>query len=76
MKLSYDSEVDALYIEISDAPIVISVESPSGVIVELDAQGWVIAVEILDLHLRLVENDLLLDPTLDDAKWMKRNQID
>ena len=48
MKVKYDPEVDALYVRISDKPIVESVESASGAIVDLDEDGALVAIEVLD----------------------------
>lgn len=64
MKMTYDSEIDALYIELSDEPIANSVDYPSGVTAELGPQGRVIALEILDLHQHLKAAEAALDASI------------
>ncbi len=61
MKLSYDPEVDALYLSLSAAPVVESEEARPGVVLDLDAQGEVVGIEIL--HLRQRTNPV------DPQKW-------
>jgi uncharacterized protein YuzE len=51
----YDREVDALYIDLSDLPVDNTVEIAPGIMVDLDADGNVIGVEILDYEARLKE---------------------
>lgn len=48
MKTSYDASVDALYLGFSEGPIVESDEVRSGIIFDLDADGRVVGIEILD----------------------------
>lgn len=48
MKSRYDAETDALYVRFSDAEIVESEEVRPGFILDFDATGRVVAVEILD----------------------------
>jgi uncharacterized protein YuzE len=64
MKMTYDSEIDALYIEFSDEPIADSVEYLDGIIAELDANGRMVALEILDLHHYLKVAEQALDAAL------------
>ena len=49
MKLSYDADVDILYIKLTNAKIVDSDEEDPGVIVDYDAAGGVVGLEILDI---------------------------
>jgi uncharacterized protein YuzE len=53
LKLTYDSESDALYLLLRPAVPVDSVDYEEGVTVDLDAEGHVIGVEILDASERL-----------------------
>ena len=53
MKVSYDPEVDIVRILLSDAPIVESDESKPGVIMDYDAQGHLVGLEVLDASHRL-----------------------
>lgn len=48
MKIKYDPQVDALYIELQDAVIEESDEIAQGLIVDYDAAGNPVAIEILD----------------------------
>jgi uncharacterized protein YuzE len=48
MKTRYDSNADALYLGFSDEPIVESEEVRPGIIFDLDSEGRVIGIEILD----------------------------
>lgn len=53
VKMTYDAEVDALYIQLRDAPIEDSVDYEEGVTVDLAKNGEVIGVEILDARSHL-----------------------
>jgi uncharacterized protein YuzE len=58
MKMHYDPEIDALLIELRDAEPVSSLDYEPGVTVALDANGLVIAVEILDVREHFTVEDL------------------
>lgn len=53
MKLTYDPEVDALYLQLRDALPADSVDFDEGVTADLDAEGQLIGIEILDASERL-----------------------
>ncbi len=53
MKVTYDEEVDILNIELSDAEIEESDEDKPGIILDYDAQGNVVGIEILDASKRM-----------------------
>lgn len=53
MKSAYDSTVDALYIALSTATVVESEEVRPGIIVDVDAEGRIVGVEILDASTRV-----------------------
>lgn len=53
MKKAYDPTVDALYIALSTAAVVESEEVRPGIIVDLDAEGRIVGVEILDASTRV-----------------------
>jgi uncharacterized protein YuzE len=61
MRMTYDREIDALYIVLADAPVADSVDYAEGITAELDANGRVVALEILDLHRHLDEGEQLLE---------------
>jgi uncharacterized protein YuzE len=48
MRTSYDPEVGALYLRFADAPVSDSEEVRPGIIFDYDADGRIVAVEILD----------------------------
>ena len=51
----YDAEVDALTLHLSDRKILHTEELDDGILVDLDADGNIVGVEILDLQDRLNE---------------------
>jgi uncharacterized protein YuzE len=48
MRTSYDPEADALYVRFAEASIVESEEVADGVVLDLDADGRIVAIELLD----------------------------
>jgi len=48
MRTSYDPEADALYVRFAEASIVESEEVADGVVLDLDAEGRIVAIELLD----------------------------
>ena len=48
MKTTYDAEADALYVRFSDTPVVESEEVSDGVVLDFDADGRIVAIELLD----------------------------
>ncbi len=58
MKITYDSEVDALYIELRDVPACDGIDIEDGVSADFDEDGHVIGFEILDASKRLTEDEL------------------
>jgi len=60
MKVSIDKEDDALYFELDDAEIVESEEVHPGIIMDFDANGKVVGIEILDISTRVTPEKLRL----------------
>jgi uncharacterized protein YuzE len=58
MKISYDPEADALYIELRDARPADSVDIEEGVTADLDGEGHIIGLEVLDASKRMTLEDL------------------
>lgn len=52
MKVTYDPEVDVLYILLRDAPVEESDEDKPGVILDYDKAGNIVGIEILDASKR------------------------
>jgi len=48
MKTLYDSEADALYVRFAAAKVVESEEVAPGVMLDFDADGRIVGVEVLD----------------------------
>jgi uncharacterized protein YuzE len=48
MKATYDAEADALYMRFSETPVVESEEVSNGVVLDFDAEGRIVAIELLD----------------------------
>jgi uncharacterized protein YuzE len=55
MRVSYDAETDTLTIVFRDAPIAESDQVKPGVILDYDAQGNILSIEVLDASLRVGE---------------------
>jgi uncharacterized protein YuzE len=55
MKVSYDAETDTLTIVFRDVPVAESDEDKPGVILDYDAVGNLVSIEILDASVRVQE---------------------
>jgi uncharacterized protein YuzE len=53
VKVTYDPEVDALYILFRDVPVEESAEDKPGVVLDYDKDGNIIGIEILDASKRM-----------------------
>ncbi|NPV58921.1 MAG: DUF2283 domain-containing protein [Actinobacteria bacterium] len=58
MRLRIDQQNDALYFRLDESEIVESEEVQPGVILDFDAKGKVIGIEILDLSKRVSSENL------------------
>jgi uncharacterized protein YuzE len=58
MKITYDPEADALYIELRDVRAHDSVDVEEGVTADLDEKGHIIGLEVLDASERLSPDEL------------------
>lgn len=59
MKIEYDKEADALYIQIRDANVDDNIDIEEGVTVDLDKEGHIVGIEILDATKKLSPKDLV-----------------
>ena len=55
MKVKYDKEVDVLYIKLNDTVITESDEEKKGVIIDYDAEGKIVSIEILNASKNLAQ---------------------
>lgn len=58
MRIEYDPEADALYIHLRDVAVGDSVDIEEGVTVDLDPQGHIVGIEILDASFRFSKEEL------------------
>jgi len=58
MKIEYDTEADALYILIREAPAADNIDIEDGVTVDVDGDGHIVGVEVPDASKRLGPSDL------------------
>lgn len=52
MKIEYDPEVDALYVRLTESKIIESEQVQPGIILDFDAAGKVVGVEVLNASKR------------------------
>jgi uncharacterized protein YuzE len=58
MRIRYDKEVDALTLRFDDSSVVESEEVKPGIVVDFNAEGQVVGVEVLDLKRQVPAADL------------------
>ena len=58
MRLKLDKESDALYLRLDEAPVLESEEVQPGVVLDFNAEGKVVGVEILNLSARVPPEQL------------------
>jgi len=58
MRLKIDKESDALYFRLDESPIIESEEVQPGVILDFNAEGKVVGIEILELSTRVTPQQL------------------
>lgn len=59
MKIEYSKDVDALYIKLREAKITDSKDIEEGVTVDIDENGHIVGLEILDASEKLDISDLV-----------------
>lgn len=55
MRTKYDSDTDALYLRFTDTVVVDTEEVRPGIMIDLDAAGRIVAIEVLDASAHLAE---------------------
>ena len=58
MNITYDHEVDVLYIQLTDSKPARGVDIEEGVTVDIDQEGHLVGIEILDASERLGKEQL------------------
>ncbi len=59
MKIEYDKEADALYIQFRDVRVDDNIDIEEGVTVDLDERGHIVGIEILDATKKLSPKDIV-----------------
>ena len=59
MKIEYSQEADALYVHFREVMVARTEEIEEGVVIDLDENGHIIGIEILDASKRLKPSELL-----------------
>ncbi len=59
MRMRVDHGADAVYLNLTDRPIKKSAEVADGIVVDYDAEGRIVGVEILDASKRTDDPDVL-----------------
>ena len=59
MKIEYDKEADALYIQLREASVDDNIDIEDGVTVDLDEKKHIVGIEILDASKKLSLKDLV-----------------
>lgn len=71
MKITYDPEVDALYIRFHETTVTTQ-RLAEGIAADYDAEGHLAGIEILDVIKQLGDRDVLKQVTLEDAALAHR----
>ncbi|KKO19031.1 MAG: DUF2283 domain-containing protein [Candidatus Brocadia sp.] len=58
MRIEYDKEADALYIQLKETRVFDNIDIEDGVTIDIDEKGHIIGVEILDATKKLSRKDL------------------
>jgi len=65
MRMRVDHGADAVYLNLTDRPIKDSAEVADGIVVDYDAEGRIVGVEILDASKRTDDPDVLKQFNID-----------
>ena len=70
MRITYDAEVDALYIRFRETTVTTK-ELGEGIAVDLDADGHLAGIEVLDALARLGDKEAFRSITLEDIALVR-----
>lgn len=59
MKTIYDADADALYVRFADSAVAESEEVSDGVVLDFDAEGRIVAIELLEARKHLASGAIL-----------------
>ena len=59
MKVRYDREVDILYIRLTDSSIEQSDEDRPGMVIDYDAEGMIVGLEIMNASKQMAQPNLV-----------------
>lgn len=59
MKIEYDKEADALYIQLRDALVEDNIDVEEGITIDLDGNRHIVGIEILDASKKLSLKDIV-----------------
>jgi uncharacterized protein YuzE len=59
LKIEYDKEADALYIQLRDALVQDNIDIEEGITVDLDENRHIVGIEILDASKKLTLKDIV-----------------
>ncbi|MBF0520806.1 MAG: DUF2283 domain-containing protein [Nitrospirae bacterium] len=71
MRITYDSEVDALYIRFTEATVTTE-HVAEGIAVDYDSEGRIAGIEVLDAVMRVGSKDVFKQITLEDLALQGR----
>jgi len=58
VKIEYDKEADALYIQLKETRVFDNIDIEDGVTIDIDEKGHIIGIEILDATKKLSRKDI------------------
>lgn len=59
MKVKYDRDVDILYIKLNDSQIEESDEDRPGMVIDYDADGLIVGIEIMNASKRMAQPNMV-----------------
>jgi len=71
MHVRVDSNADAVYLSLTDRPIKDSAEVAEGIVVDYDAEGRIVGVEILDASKRTDDPATLKHFSFEVPRWAR-----
>ena len=67
MRMRVDHAADAVYLNLTDRPIKDSEEVADGIVVDYDAEGRIVGIEILDASMRTDDPEVLKQFSFEEA---------